>query len=185
MQIAAVNGSRLCRKRRIHINRKIRILRRQMLCLNLAKEEEQLLCTTDRKGGNNHISAGSQRLVNNFSKFFGIVLHLFMFPVSVGRFHHYIIRCMQILRIPDDWLVLVSDITGKDQFSGDIVLCCPNFNRSTAQQMPGIGKTNTHTLTEFYAFSIFAAFQKLDSRLCIVNGIQRHMRQMPSTFPFS
>ena len=58
-----------------------------------------------------------------------MVFALFVIAVSIGGLHHYIIAVRNILGIPDQRFILVSDITGKDDLSLFIPFCRPNLNR--------------------------------------------------------
>ena len=98
-----------------------------------------------------------------------MILSLLVEPVPVGRLHDCVICFFRVDRIPDQWLVEVSDIAGKDDLLLHSVFLHPDFNGSRAQQMADIRKPNRNLIIYFHNLIVVISFKMLQYPQCVVH----------------
>ena len=72
-----------------------------------------------------------------------------MASVTIGRFHNNIICFFNINRIFDQWLIYISNISGKYDFLSLIIFCHPYLNAARTKKMSGIYKAYLNTFSWF------------------------------------
>ena len=122
------NVCRLNRQRTVHPDLKSIVIFHQTLFFDPSDKIKHFLCPSDRKRRNHHISAAVKRPLDHLRKLHRIIHRRIMAPVTVCRFHDHIIRAVQILRIADQRLVCISDVTGKDKLLLRRFLPDPDFD---------------------------------------------------------
>ena len=102
-------------------------------------------------------------------------------PIPVGRLHDHIIRLMNVLRIPDQGLVAVSDIAGEHQLPLHAVFLEIDFNGGRAQKMPGVNEANLHAVSQLNFMVIGNTFEMLQYIVGIVQIIGRKNLWQPGS----
>ena len=164
-------------QRTVHIDREILMPVHQLLYLDLAEKIQHLLGPSYRKGRNHHIAAPVKSLLQDLGQFSHIVRTLLAVQaVTVGGFHHHIIRPGSILGIPQNRLSVISQVTGEHDLLLHVVLFQPDLNTCRAQQMPHIRKPDPHLITDLNLCIIMAGDDPLDHPFRIFHGIERLRR---------
>ena len=132
-QIILKHIGRLDGKRTVDIDLESVVALHHVLRLDDAEHVEKLLRPAHGKCGNHHIAAPVQRPLDNIRKDGNVVRYPAVKPVAIRTFHYHVIRVLDILRIPDQRLVLVADITGKYDLLRNIILCDPHLNGGRPQ----------------------------------------------------
>ena len=83
-----------------------------------------------------------------------------MDPVSVGGFDDKIIGRVHILRIFDDRLIDIADISGKYDFFAYTVFCDPDFNAGRTKQVTDICEAKLDSFTELNCLVIIDRCKK-------------------------
>ena len=115
-------------QRTIYIYLKIIMILHKTFCLDLSDKIKHLLCSANSKGRNDHIAAPVESPLDDCCQFPDIIRTWTMASVTVSRFHNDIISFPDILRIFDNRLIRVADITGKYQFLRHTLFCYPYFD---------------------------------------------------------
>ena len=126
--VLAENIGCLDRQRTVHPDLKSIVVFHQTLFFDPPDKIQHFLCPSNCKRRYNHISAAVKRPLDHLRKLHRIIHRRIMAPVTVCRFHDHIIRAVQILRIADQRLVCISDITGKDKLLLRRFLPDPDFD---------------------------------------------------------
>ena len=125
-------------KRAVHIDLEAVMSFDHMRFLDLPDKIEHFLCASDCEGGDDNISAPVKCTLNDFRKLRRKIDPRSMAPISIGRFHHDIVRPGYLPRIPDERLILISDIAGEDDLDRLLSLCDPDFDRRGSQKMADV-----------------------------------------------
>ena len=120
----------------------------EALLLDLTDGVQKLLRPADRKRRNDHAAAPVKGALQNSGKLSNGISGLLMQAVSVGGFDDKIIGSIYMLRIFDDRLVNISDISGKYDFFAYTVFCDPDFNAGRTKQMTDICEAEFDSFTE-------------------------------------
>ena len=96
-----------------------------------------------------------------------------MDTVSVGGFHDNIIGFINELRVTDERLVDISDISRKYQLSGNSVLGQCEDNACRAEKMACITEINGDTIAYLHSSFIFMRNEQLDSTESVIHCIKR------------
>ena len=168
------NPRGLHRQRAVHVNREVLMSLHQSVRLDLPQEIEHFLGSAHCKGRNYHIAAPVERGLQDFRQFSHVV-HLFsgMEPVTVGRFHHHIIRLKGIFRIFDQRMTTVSDISRKYNLLRHIPFRRPDFNAGRAKQMAYIRKPDLNIFTYRHFTVIITGNKPPDGAIRILHGVKR------------
>ena len=172
-QIAAENGGGALGQGTVHIHGEIRHGGHQALILDLPDEIQQLLGAAHGKGGNHHVAALAQSLVDDLGQLAGIAPHLGVVAVTVGAFHDHIVRPGEKLGIPDDGLVHVAQVAGEDQLALHVPLLGPNLHNGGAQQVARVPEADLHALTQVQRLAVFHGKDLFQRRLRVSHGVQR------------
>ena len=173
VEVAHEDGSGLLGQRRVDIHREIGVGLHQPRVLDLTDEVQQLLSAAHGKGGNHHVAAPADGLVNDGGQFVGIAPDLGVVAVAVGRLHHHIVRTLHGAGIPDDGLLDVAQVAGEHQLAGLTALGGGQGDDGAAQQVAGIGKFRRHALAQVDLLSVLAGGHKLTDPGSVLNGIER------------
>ena len=171
-QIAAENGGGAFGQGTVHVHGEIRHGGHQALILDLPDEIQQLLGAAHGKGGNHHVAALAQSLVDDLGQLAGIAPHLGVVAVAIGALHDHIVRPGEELGIPDDGLVHVADIAGEHDGFRLASLGEGQADGGGAQQMACVDKHRVHPIAQVNGLVIFAGVNKLRHPLGIGHGIQ-------------
>lgn len=178
-QIAAENGGGAFGQGTVHVHGEIRHGGHQALILDLPDEIQQLLGAAHGKGGNHHVAALAQSLVDDLGQLAGIAPHLCVVAVTVGALHDHIVRPGEELGVPDDGLVHVADIAGKDDGFRLASLGEGQADGRGAQQMARVDEHGVHPVAQVDGLVIFAGVNKLRHPLGVGHGIQRLLLRPP------
>ena len=151
----------LNRKRTVHVNRKILILREQVLVFDLLEIVQQFLCTPHRKRRNNHTAATRKCIPQDLYQTWNIPFRFFMQPVSISGFHHHIIGIFRRLRITNQWLIEISDVSGKYDFFRHAIFRQPKLNAGGTKKMTSIQEANLNTWNKGKLFIIRMRYKQL------------------------
>ena len=172
-QIAAEDAGGGLGQGRIHIHREVLYGGHQMAVLDLPDEVQQLLGTAHGEGGDHHVAALAQRLVDDLGQIVGIAPHLGVVAVAVGALHHHIVRPAEELGIPDDGLIHIADIAGEHDVPLLAALGQLHQDGGAAQQVARVDEGGLHALAHVHGLVIFAGLQKFRHPHGIRHGIQR------------
>ena len=89
----------------------------QALLLYMPDKIKHLLGPAHCEGRDYDIASPIQGALDNVSKLSHMIQPLFMMSVTVSGLHDHIIGLLDVLRIPDEGLVLVSYVSGKYDLS--------------------------------------------------------------------
>ena len=171
-QIAAENGGGALGQGTVHVHGEIRHGGHQALILDLPDEIQQLLGAAHGKGGNHHVAALAQGLVDDLGQLAGIAPHLGVVAVAIGALHDHIVRPGEELGVPDDGLVHVADIAGEHDGFRLASLGKGQTDGRGAQQMARVDKHRVHPVAQVDGLVIFAGVNKLRHPLGVGHGIQ-------------
>ncbi len=119
---------RLDSERAVHIDREAVVPLHQPVLLDMTDQVEQLLRTSHRKRRQNDIAPTVQRLLDNACQVGHMVVNLAMQTISVGGFHHDIIRLVNVVRVADQRLLIVADVAGEHDLLRDVALGDENLD---------------------------------------------------------
>ena len=160
-------------QRRVHIDLEIGDGFYHTFLLHLPDEVEELLGASHRKGGDDHVAALAEGLVDDLGQSFGVVAVLVLVePVAVGALGEDIVGLVNVLGVPDDGLVLVADVARKDDFTGFALFSQPHLGAGRTQQVAGVGKAHLHPGHRLYELAIFAGFQMGEGFFRVSHGIE-------------
>ena len=171
-QVAAEDGGGLLGQGTVHIHGEIRHGGHQALILDLPDEIQQLLGAAHGKGGDHHVAALAQGLVDDLGQLAGIAPHLGVVAVTVGALHDHIVRPGEKLGIPDDGLVHVADIAGEHDGFRLASLGEGQADGGGAQQVARVDEHGVHPVAQVNGLVIFAGVDKLRHPLGVGHGIQ-------------
>ena len=98
-----------------------------------------------------------------------------MKPVAIGGFHDDIIRLVCILRVTDQGLIEVADITGENELPLHFAFCQPYLNTGRTKQMTRIQKAHGDSLGDRILLIIGMGDKAADRPQCLLHGIQRNV----------
>jgi len=166
---------RLYCQRTIHINHEILEALKHMFLLNLPNKIQHFLGAAYSKRRNHNISSFCKSFLQNRRQCFCIIRYCFMAPVTISGLHHNIIRFFDISWILDQRLIQISNIPGKNNFSGDSLFRKPDFNTGRSQQMPRICKTHLDSFRQINFFIIWISLDLTDKPHSVFHCISRYM----------
>lgn len=172
-QVSAEYGGRRLGEGRVDIDRKIGHGLHQSPVLDLADKVQKLLRAADGEGRNDDVAALGERFVDDLRQLVGVAPHLGVVAVAVGGLHHHIVRLLQKLRVADDGLVDIADVTGEDDRLMNAALRELQRDGGRAEQMPRIGKDCAHALAQLDALTVFADGEELKDIHRVLGGIER------------
>ena len=108
-----------------------------------------------------------------------------MIPVAVGGFHHHIIRFGQVFRVPDNGLVQVADVSGKDNDLSGVSFGDGDLNAGAAQKVSGVHKPGGNALEQRDGLMVLYRAEQGDGGVCILHGIQWGSRIPPGPLAFA
>ena len=154
----------------------------EMLLLDLAEKVQQLLRTAHRKRRHHDIAAPIEGPLRDVHEILQMVDRRIMEARPVGRLHQHIIRLLDVLRIPNQRLIEVSDITGEHELLRNALFRQPHFDGCRAEQMTRIDKTYPDTIPELDHLMIVHPAEVLQHIRRIREIIDRlHLRQTRTT----
>ena len=108
-----------------------------------------------------------------------------MAAVSVGGFHHHKICLFQVSRIPDQRLIQIADIPGKDEFFLNRSFLKPQLYACRTKQMAGIHEPCRDALRQRKDRIVMLRNQLADQADGILHGIGRNKSffSCPSALP--
>ena len=176
-QIAAENRGGLLGQRAVHVHREVLDGRDQIFVLDLADKVQQLLGAAHGEGGDDHVAALAQRLVDDLRQLAGVAPHLGVIAVAVGGLGEHIVRTVEELGIADDGLIHIADIAGEHHGARFITLMAGELDAGAAQQVAGIDELRRHALHHRNVLAVFAGLDKLPHPQGIGHGVDRlHLR---------
>ena len=173
VQIAAEDGRCRPGKGRVDVHREVRRRLDELLVLDLADKVQKLLRAPDGERRDHNVAALAERFVDDLGKLVGIAPHLGVVAVAVGRLHHDVIRLLEELRVADDGLVDIADVTGEDERLVHAVFLQFERDGCRAEQMPRIGKDRAYPLAEVDLFFILAGRDVLEDVQRVLLGVER------------
>ena len=121
-------GSLNC-QRTVHVYLKIIVSVDQLIFLDLTDKIQHFLRPAHCKCRNNHITAPVKGLLDHIRQILNIVRSRSMAAVAISGFHHDIVCILNIVRIPDQWLMFIADVTGKYDLFLHTIFFNPDFYR--------------------------------------------------------
>ena len=176
MEVAGENrGGPFC-KGRVDIHREIRIGLDHPGVLDLPDEVQEFLGAAHGKGGDDDIAAPGHGLVDDPGQVIGIAPDLRVVAVAVSGLHHHVIGAVEVDRIPDDGLLDIAQVTGKDDALFHTVLRQVHGDARRTQQMARVHKLHFHALAQVDDLPVLAGGHELPHPLGILDGVERvHM----------
>ena len=171
-QITGVDLGGLGGQRTVHHHLEVGDGLDHALVLDLAQEIEKLLSAAHGEGGDDDVAASGEHIVNEGGQCLGIALGGRVVTIPVGGFHDDVVGLLDGLGIPDDGLIHVAQIAGKDQFPGHALLGGPNLHAGGAQQMARVGEADAHAGADVDVLTVLAHLNQLQGRLGIGEGVQ-------------
>ena len=181
VEIAGENFGGLACQGRVHIHREAGDRLHHALLLHLTDEIQQFLGAAHRKGGDDHIAAPAQGVINDGGQLFGvlrILLHIVV-PVAVGALGEDVVGLGDVAGVPDDGLVPVADVAGKDDLACFAALGKPHFHTGRAQQMACVGKADADAGFDLKLVAVFAGHHMGEGGLGVGHGVQR-LHRLPA-----
>ena len=172
-QIAAENRGSLLGQRAVHVHREVLDGRDQIFVLDLADKVQQLLGAAHGEGGDDHVAALAQRLVDDLRQLAGIAPHLCVVAVAVGGLGEHIVRAVEELGIADDGLIHIADIAGEHHGARFITLMAGELDAGAAQQMAGVDEPGGDALHHRDLLAVFAGLDELPHPQGIGHGVDR------------
>ena len=143
------------------------------LRLDLTDEIEQLLGTAHRKAGDDHVAAPVQSGLQNLGQLSQIIGSRGMIPVPVGGLHDHKVCFVQIVRVPQQRLVYIADVSREYNGLGLPVLGDAQGDAGTAQQVAHVGKDRLHPVKDLHRRAVLLGFEQPHGVLGVLHGIFR------------
>ena len=166
------NIGRLNRKRTVHPNFKTVMSMHEPFFFDTPDEVQHLLRPSDCKRWYHNISPAVKCSLDHLCQRRRIVCRCIVAPITVGRLHQHIICLGRILRIADQRLIAVPDITGKDDLLLGLSFFYPHLDRRGSKQMARVNETNLYPLRNSYLLTIPAAHKTPQRPFCIFHIIE-------------
>ena len=147
----------------------------QLIFLDLTDKIQHLLRSAHCKCRNDHVTAPVKGLLDHIRQILNIVRSRSMAAITIGRLHHHIICILNILRIPDQWLMFITNVTGKYDLFLHAIFFYPDFNRRGSQEMSRIYKPNRNPFCNPLFFHVTASYKALHDSLCILYSVHRYI----------
>ena len=178
MEVAGEDAGGLPGQGGVHADLKVGGVGGQVLLFNLPDKVEQLLGAAHGKGGNHHVAPAAQGAVDDVRQLLFVLPIALVEPVAVGALREDVVCLLDVLGIPDNGLVVVADVAGKDDLPGLAPLGKPDFRTGGAQQMPGVGETKAGGAgKDVQLLAVLAGDQLLQGQLRILHSVQRLHRR--------
>ena len=145
----------------------------QPLIFDFPQEVEKLLGAAHGKGGNDHVAALGEGVVDELGQRFGVALRHLVVPVTVGGLHDHIVCLFQKFRVPDNGLVHVAQVAGEDQLALHVTLLGPDLHNGGAQQVARVPEADLHALAQVQRLAVLQGKDLLQRRLRVSHGVQR------------
>ena len=114
-----------------------------MILFDLTEEIKQFLCSSDCKGWNDYASSPAECLTKKFNKErYGGYCGGIVQACSVCGFDQQIICGSYRLRIIDNRLIQIADITAADQFDFFPQVFQEKLGKGRSEEVPCVGKAN-------------------------------------------
>ena len=172
-QVAAENGGGLLRQRAVHIHGEILHGGDKPLVLDLPDEVQQLLRSAHGEGGDDHVAALAQRLVDDLRQLIGVAPHLGVVAVAVGGLRQHIVGAGEKLRVADDRLIHVADIAGEHDGALLVPLPADEPDAGAAQQMSGVDELRRYAVHHRHVLLVFAGLDELADAQGVGHGVDR------------
>ena len=174
-QVAAEDGGGPLGQRTVHIHWEVLHGLHQILILDLPDKVQQLLGAAHGEGGDHHVAAPAQCLVDDLGQLVGIAPHLRVVAVAVGTLHHHIVCPGEELGVPDDGLIHVADIAGKDDGPRLAALGEGQADAGRAQQVAGIDEHGVYAVADVDLLAVLAGIHELPHPHGILHRVQRFL----------
>ena len=171
-EVPGEDGGGLLGKRRVDVDGEVRVGLHQALVLDLPDEVEELLGTAHGEGGDHHVAAPADGLVNDPGQVVGVAPDLGVVAVAVGGLHDNVVRPGDGAGVPDDGLVHVADIAGEDQPLGDAALGGVHQDGGAAEKMPGVDELHGDALAEGHLLAVLAGGHVLPDLGRVLDGVE-------------
>ena len=157
----------------------------QSLFFDLSDKIQHFLSTAYCKGRDHQTAASVKGPLDDLCQYCRIIRTFSMTAVSVGRFHHNIICLSDIYRIPDQRLINISDIAGKNDLFCFVLFRHPDFNTAGAKKMSCIHKSYFDSLCRFDDLIIWASDEVPEHTHGIFHSVCRNKFRFSFSPPLS
>ena len=176
-QVAAEDGGGLLSQRAVHIHGEILDGGHQPPVLDLPDEVQQLLCAAHGKGGDHHVAALGQRLVDDLRQLVGVAPHLGVVAVAVGGLHQHVVGAVEKLGVADDGLIHIADVAGEHDGTRLAALAAGQADAGGTQQVSGVDKLRRYIVGDLHLLAVLAGLDELPHTHGVLHGIDRlHLR---------
>ena len=146
----------------------------QLALFDLPDKIQNLLCSANREGGDDHVSAAIQSFLDTRGQLCHIIHPLgAVEPVAVGGFDHEIIRLLDMLRVLQDRLVGVAHISAEADFPSLSILLQPDLDGRGAQEVAHIRHADADGFVDLDRLAVGAGAKLFQDSLRVFHGIDR------------
>ena len=171
-QVAGEDGGGLLGQGGVDVHGEVRVALHHPLVLDLPDEVQQLLGAAHGEGGDHHVAALGDGLVDDLRQIVGVAPHLRVVAVAVGGLHHHVVRAGEVGGVPDDGLVHIADVAGKDDLFGDAALRGGDEDGGGAQQMARVHELHPDALAQVQGLVVLAGGHVLAHPLGVLDGVK-------------
>ena len=161
-------------ERAVHIHREVTVSPDQLALFDLPDKIQNLLCSANREGGDDHVSAAIQGFLDTRGQLCHIIHPLgAVEPVAVGGFDHEIIRLLDMLRVLQDRLVGVAHISAEADFPSLSILLQPDLDGRGAQKVAYIRHADADGFVDLDRLAVGAGAKLFQDSLRVFHGVDR------------
>ena len=171
VQIAAEDGSGLFGQWAVHIHREVGHGLHQPLVLDLPDEVQKLLGTAHGEGGNDHITALGDGLIDDLGQLVGVAPHLRVIAVAVGGLHENIVRPVEELRVADNRLIHIADVPGEHDGPRLAALPARQADTGRAQQVSCVDKFRRHPIGDLHRLAVLTGLHEFAHPHSVGHGV--------------
>ena len=172
-------------KRAVHHDGKSVVSFYLALLLDATDKVKDLLRASHRKGGDHHVAAAVQRVLNDARKVILRAARDVVHAVGIGAFHHDVIGIFQIFGVVQKRLIGVADIAREDQGLGGTFLSGADGDGGGTQEVPRVGEFDAESLKKLFLLPVLQRIKIAADVFRILHGVQRLDHKVAATLIFS
>ena len=144
----------------------------QILFLDLAQEIEHFLGAAHGEAGDDQVAAPVEGVLQDGGQGGHIVWPGAVAAVAVGGLHHHIVRLMDGLGVPQQGLMGVADVAGKDDLAGLLPFGDPQLDGRGAQKVAHVGEAGADVRPHLHRLAVVHFMEQGQGGLGVLHGVK-------------